>query len=162
MLSSRAKQELETLQNRLHSWQGTVSQRARRFHEVRSELEDQVRKNLSSWRLWIPPDELKRLQDRTDRLDPISKTLAALIPQAEQWDRQRSPGRRQPRPECARRDRGRSPAARSGAQLAARGGASARDSGHRSSSRPSQGRSAGAQEPALQQWRFRRLAATDP
>src|SRR6185312_2377635 len=82
----RAKQELETLQNRLHSWQGTVSQRARRFHEVRSELEDQVRKNLSSWRLWIPPDELKRLQDRTDRLDPISKTLAALIPQAEQLE----------------------------------------------------------------------------
>lgn len=83
MFKPRIHGEIEAIQERLHGWQSSVPAHARRFHALRSSLEEQTRKLLSRLLVWSGNENLQRLRDRTDRLGTVAEPLAVLIREAE-------------------------------------------------------------------------------
>jgi hypothetical protein len=84
MWSPRAKSDLLDLENRLAELESSVPDSAQRFHELRRELKEQVRKNLASWRWRMPDEEFERLSERLRRLSEAAKGLTAQIGRAKQ------------------------------------------------------------------------------
>jgi serine/threonine protein kinase len=81
----RAKRsELRQLQARLSHLRSFVPSHAHRFHKMVEELDGELEKIASGWRLWIGRDLLERLRDRITRLSEVSEPLRAAIREAEQ------------------------------------------------------------------------------
>lgn len=83
MLLSKARPELESIQERLRGWQTSISPRARRFHAVVADLDAETRKAQASWRLIIGEELLERFRDRSRRLGGVADPLGELIRAAE-------------------------------------------------------------------------------
>lgn len=83
MFISKARPELEAIQERLRGWQGSVPPRARRFHAVVSDLEAEIRKSQAPWRLIIGEEVLERFRDRSRRLTGVAAPLGELVRAAE-------------------------------------------------------------------------------
>jgi hypothetical protein len=87
MLGTKARPELQTLQDQLRGWQSSVPSRARRFHAARTDLDGQVHQAQAGLqRLWVSQDVVDRLRDRVDRLGEVAEPLAAVIRDAERLE----------------------------------------------------------------------------
>lgn len=87
-LSPDAYSELRHFHDWLRHLRSSVPPRARRFRGVVANLEVEIEKILSSWRLWVRQDERERLRERTTLLGDIAEPLAAVIREAEQIDKE--------------------------------------------------------------------------
>lgn len=83
MFLSKARPELESIQEQLRGWQTSMPPRARRFHGVVADLDTELHKVQAPWRLVIGDEVLERLRDRTRRLRGVAGPLGELIRAAE-------------------------------------------------------------------------------
>jgi serine/threonine protein kinase len=84
--SRDARAELEQFQDRLRRMHDSIPSRAQRFRKVVEDLERDLGKTASGWR--IGRDSLDLLRDRVIQLDDVAAPLTALIREAEQIDKQ--------------------------------------------------------------------------
>ncbi|HEX9985000.1 MAG TPA: hypothetical protein VGF69_17190 [Thermoanaerobaculia bacterium] len=79
MRSTAARARLDRLVMQLKQWEVDVPPRARRFHEVRGELERDIHAAIPFWSFWIADDVVQRFRDRVGRLDAVADRLVALL-----------------------------------------------------------------------------------
>ncbi|MDQ3280767.1 MAG: hypothetical protein M3Q69_05075 [Acidobacteriota bacterium] len=82
---TRSRSELNEILDSLRNWE-TAPPRARRFHDVRRELESQVRVSLASWWPWVGDEVLARYRDRVRRLSDVAESLVTLVADAERLE----------------------------------------------------------------------------
>ncbi|HEX2835308.1 MAG TPA: molecular chaperone TorD family protein [Thermoanaerobaculia bacterium] len=70
----------------LRRWESEAPPRARRFHDVRRELESQIAATLAAWWPWLGDQILARYKDRTRNVEQIASSLMRLIEDAERLE----------------------------------------------------------------------------
>jgi hypothetical protein len=89
MLNRKKKLALEEMGSLLAGWSTGVPGRARRFHALRADLDQQARTALDRW--WLPGPgeaELARLRQQVERLGEIAAALSTLIRRTEEAEKE--------------------------------------------------------------------------
>lgn len=89
MLKSKKKLALEEMGSLLAGWTTGVPGRAKRFHALRADLDQQARTALARW--WLPGPgeaELATLRQQVERLGEVAPALSALIRRTEEAEKE--------------------------------------------------------------------------
>src|SRR3954469_15412265 len=89
MLNRKKKLALEEMSSLLAGWSTGVPGRAKRFHALRADLDQQARTALAHW--WLPSPgeaELATLRLQVERLGEIAPALSALIRRTEEAEKE--------------------------------------------------------------------------
>jgi hypothetical protein len=89
MLKSKKTLALEEMGSLLAGWATAVPGRAKRFHALRADLDQQARTALARW--WLPGPgeaELATLRQQVERLGEVAPALAALIRRTEEVEKE--------------------------------------------------------------------------
>ncbi|HEX8253064.1 MAG TPA: hypothetical protein VF846_07965, partial [Thermoanaerobaculia bacterium] len=83
MLSTKARPQLDSLVQQLKEWEESVPKQARRFHDIRAQLDGDIRGAIPVWALWVADDVVQRFRDRVERLRLLSAPVVELIRECE-------------------------------------------------------------------------------